>query len=71
MKQAGNVKEQQHRRRGNKYRRANTTKVKRRGGRRAGVGVELQTEIEGFHLPTASLCLAARPVIKEAASRAP
>lgn len=49
----------------------NTTKVKRREGRSAGVGVELQTEIEGFHLPTASLCLSARPVIKEAAGRAP
>lgn len=41
-------------------------------GRRGGpseVGVEHKKEIEGFHLATASLCLSAQRVIKEAANR--
>lgn len=40
----------------------------RRGGQ-SEVGVEHKKEIEGFHLATASLCLSAQRVIKEAASR--
>lgn len=41
-------------------------------GQRGGlseVGVEHKKEIEGFHLATASLCLSAQRVIKEAANR--
>lgn len=41
-------------------------------GRHAGlseVGVEHKKEIEGFHLPTATVCLSAQRVIKEAANR--
>lgn len=35
------------------------------------VGVEQKKEIEGFHLPTASLRLSAQRVIKEPANRVP
>ena len=35
------------------------------------MGVEHKKEIEGFHLPTASLRLSAQQVIKEAANRVP
>lgn len=40
-----------------------------RRGRPSEVGVEHKKEIEGFHLATASLCLSAQRVIKEAANR--
>lgn len=41
------------------------------GGGGCEVGVEHKKEIEGFHLPTASLCLSAQQVIKEPANRVP
>lgn len=40
-----------------------------RHGGQSEVGVEHKKEIEGFHLATASLCLSAQCVIKEAANR--
>lgn len=49
-------------------------KGKEREGQCVGVsevGVEHKKEIEGFHLPTASLCLSAQRVIKEPANRVP
>lgn len=49
-------------------------KGKEREGQCVGVsevGVEHKKEIEGFHLPTASLCLSAQQVIKEPANRVP
>ena len=49
-------------------------KGKEREGQCAGkseVGVEHRKEIEGFHLPTASLCLSAQRVIKEPANGVP
>lgn len=59
-----------------------TTKVKKKkkkekngGGPERGrvceVGVEHEKEIEGFHLPTASLRLSAQRVIKDQANRVP
>lgn len=40
-------------------------------GRVCEVGVEHEKEIEGFHLPTASLRLSAQRVIKDQANRVP
>lgn len=49
-----------------------TTKVKTgKADVRGGEGGEDKKEIEGFHLPTASLCLSAQQVIKEPANRVP
>lgn len=81
MAQTGNVREEKHwrgeeiwRKKKGKSVRGKNNKGKEREGQCAGmseVGVEHKKEIEGFHLPTASLCLSAQRVIKEPANRVP